>query len=232
MFQMSNVLDNFANDLLVRVASDYNLDLKELKMKYLQKGVSGKTVVVEIVKDKSKKEPEPVKDKSKKEPEPVKEKVSSEDRKCGQVTVKGTRCKYNRVGDSCFCKIHTPKGDTVEVEKKEKRGKKEKKGKKETPGHGHTLSEDMGEGEICRLCETHGDVSHPNLPDAEFELSEINETPDDLASRLRKILSEAEDEDKDPEEEPKVSISVSLKELLGEELLGEEEEEEEASEWD
>ena len=216
MSQMSNILDNFANNLLDRVASDYNLDLKELKMKYLQTSVPSKTVVVEIVK-----ESEPVKEKPKK--------VPPENRKCEKMTVKGTRCKYNRVGDSCFCKIHTPKSDTVEVTKKGKKGNKGKKGKKEKPGHIHTLSEDMSEGEICPLCETHGDVSQPGLPDAEFELSEINETPDDLASRLRKILSEAEDED--PEEEPEVSISVSLKELL-EEDEEDEEEEEEASEWD
>ena len=228
MSQMSNILDNFANDLLERISSDYNLDLEKLKTRYLSTSVSvkepSKSLVVELAKEPSKPVVvEPVKEKPKK--------VSSEDRKCEKVTVKGTRCKYNRVGDTCFCKIHTPKSDTVEVTKKGKK-KKEKKGKKETPGHIHTLLEDLSEGEICPLCETHGDVSQPGLPDAEFELSEINETPDDLASRLRKILSEAEDEEEP--EVPEVSISVSLKDLLGDESIEDEEEdeEEEASEWD
>jgi hypothetical protein len=221
MSQFSGILDSFAIDLLDRIAKDYDLDIKELKSKYLTGTVVEKEIILEKEKEK---EPE----KSTKSKKTV---ISEQDRKCEKITIKGTRCKYNKIADTCFCKIHTEKSDTgVEVEKKSKtkKNKKDKKGKKETPGHSHTLTEELADGEICRLCETHGDVSRPTLPDAEFEISELDETPNDIASRLKKILAEAEEEE---HEESTVPISISLKELLEEEEE-DEDAEDEPTEWE
>jgi hypothetical protein len=59
--------------------------------------------------------------------------------------------------------------------------KKEPKPKKIQPEHNHGIGEEPTE--PCALCETHGDVMDPTLPDADFE------GVDDVTERLRELLS-------------------------------------------
>jgi len=96
---------------------------------------------------------------------------------CQGVTGKGTPCRNGALPGTQHCRMHSrePK------EPKAPRQKKEPKPKKIQPEHTH------GIGEVpsvpCPLCETHGDVMDPGLPDAGFE--EV----DDVTERLRELLS-------------------------------------------
>jgi hypothetical protein len=61
--------------------------------------------------------------------------------------------------------------------------KKEPKMKKVQPEHTHPIGEEPTQ--PCPLCETHGDVMDPGLPDADFEGPDITE-------RLRELLAREE----------------------------------------
>ena len=82
---------------------------------------------------------------------------------CEGVTGKGTPCKNSAVDGAKYCRMH----GREKVEIKRVRVKKEVKLKKIQPEHNHQL------GELpltpCLLCETHGDVLDPELPNAKFE---------------------------------------------------------------
>ena len=94
---------------------------------------------------------------------------------CKGVTGKGTPCRNSSQPGHEYCRMH---GERPPKEVKPKRVKKEPKPKKIQPEHDHNG------GDICLLCETHGDVMDPTLPDATFE----GDT--DIEERLRKILAE------------------------------------------
>ena len=84
---------------------------------------------------------------------------------CEGVTGKGTRCRNRASPDSCYCRMHLGERRAPKVVKVAKVAKKVKKVQ---PEHRHE------DGVVCILCETHGDVLDPTLPDAEFEGDEIN----------------------------------------------------------
>jgi hypothetical protein len=67
---------------------------------------------------------------------------------------------------------------------KPKRVKKEPKPKKIQPEHTHLLGETPTE--ACPLCDTHGDVMDPTLPEAKFE-SDVS-----IEDRLRILLATEE----------------------------------------
>ena len=96
---------------------------------------------------------------------------------CQGVTGKGTPCRNGALPGTCHCRMHSrePK------EPKAPRAKKEPKPKKIQPEHNHGIGEEPTE--PCALCETHGDVMDPTLPDADFE------GVDDVTERLRELLS-------------------------------------------
>jgi hypothetical protein len=95
---------------------------------------------------------------------------------CQGVTGKGTPCRNGALPGTCHCRMHSrgPK------EAREPRQKKEPKPKKIQPEHTHGIGEEPTE--PCALCETHGNVMDPTLPDAGFK-----ET-DDVTERLRALL--------------------------------------------
>jgi hypothetical protein len=95
---------------------------------------------------------------------------------CQGVTGKGTPCRNGALPGTCHCRMHSrePK------ESREPRQKKDPKPKKIQPEHTHGIGEEPTE--PCALCETHGNVLDPTLPDAEFR-----ET-DDVTERLRALL--------------------------------------------
>ena len=97
---------------------------------------------------------------------------------CQGVTGKGTPCRNGALPGTQHCRMHSREPKEVKVPKEKK---KESKPKKIQPEHTHPIGEEPSE--PCPLCETHGDVMDPNLPDAGFE--EV----DDVTERLRELLS-------------------------------------------
>jgi len=95
---------------------------------------------------------------------------------CQGVTGKGTPCRNGALPGTCHCRMHSrePK------ESREPKQKKEPKPKKIQPEHTHGIGEEPTE--PCALCETHGNVLDPTLPDVGFR-----ET-DDVTERLRALL--------------------------------------------
>ena len=96
---------------------------------------------------------------------------------CQGVTGKGTPCRNGALPGMTCCRMHSrePKAP------KQPKQKKEPKPKKIQPEHTHGIGEEPTE--PCPLCETHGDVMDPTLPNAEFE------GVDDVTERLRELLS-------------------------------------------
>jgi len=99
---------------------------------------------------------------------------------CKGVTGKGTPCRNGALLGGCHCRMHSREPKEV----KAPRVKKEPKRKKIQPEHSHGIGE-VSDGP-CPLCDTHGDVMDPDLPDADFEGG------DDLTERLRELLSRGE----------------------------------------
>lgn len=98
---------------------------------------------------------------------------------CKGVTGKGTVCRNGALPGCDYCRMHSREPKEV----KQPRQKKEPKMKKVQPEHTHGIGEVPEE--PCPLCETHGDVMDPGLPDADFEGPDITE-------RLRELLAREE----------------------------------------
>ena len=98
---------------------------------------------------------------------------------CQGVTGKGTPCRNGALPGTCHCRMHSREPKEVKIP----RQKKDPKPKKIQPEHTHPIGESSTS---CPLCETHGDVMDPTLPDAGFEGA------DDLTERLRELLSRQE----------------------------------------
>ena len=168
-----DILAKALSDVLARVASDYDLDHAELVAKY----ISG---------------PPPAALPQPKVPTAT---------LCTAKTAKGAPCKYKPQKGSCVCKIHASKvqeevPSNPEPKEPPKKKKTTKKVKAAVPEHTHALTEDLSPDNVCQLCDTHGSVLDPKMPEVEFELAD--DEPD-LAARLKAILSEEPLED--PEEE-------------------------------
>ena len=179
-----DILAKALSDVLARVASDYALDHAELLSRYLSTP------------------PPPPSTTLLKPPTAT---------LCTAKTAKGAPCKYKPQKGSCVCKIHAAKVQEVpepskpEPNEPPKKKKAPKKVKAAVPEHTHALTEDLSPDNVCQLCDTHGSVLDPKMPEVEFELAD--DEPD-LAARLKAILSE---EPLDEEED------------LGEEALAEDE---------
>lgn len=165
-----DILAKALSDVLARVAADYKLDHSELISRY----ISG---------------PPPA------PPSPVLLKTPPS--LCTARTAKGAPCKYKPQKGSCVCKIHAsktqeaPSPEEIPPPPPKAPGKKKtpKKTKAPAPEHTHALTEDLSPDNVCQLCDTHGSVLDPGMPEAEFELADDLEEPD-LAARLKAILSE------------------------------------------
>ena len=91
---------------------------------------------------------------------------------CIGVTGKGTACRNSAQPGHEHCRMH---GD---------RPVRPEKPKKIQPEHTHELGETC-QG-TCPLCDTHGDVMDPTLPESQFESDE------NIEDRLRKLLETEE----------------------------------------
>jgi hypothetical protein len=182
-----DILAKALSDVLARVAADYKLDHSELISRYL----SG---------------PPPA------SLPPPKPQPQPQSQLCTARTAKGAPCKYRPQKGSCVCKIHAAKAagdeqvhppepeeardEQVHPPKKKKAAKKVKA---PAPEHTHALTEDLSPDNVCQLCDTHGSVLDPGMPEAEFELADDLEEPD-LAARLKAILSGEDDLEEDLDE--------------------------------
>ena len=92
----------------------------------------------------------------------IRKKPRAEREQCCALTAKGTQCK-NRVINDGKCKMHINQGEkTIEP-----KVKKQKKTKPKPPTHNHLPGLRTA---YCQLCETHGDIMDPELPNREFEI--------------------------------------------------------------
>ena len=174
-----DILAKALSDVLARVASDYHLDHAELISRYL----AGPPP------------PPPSPALLKPQPQP-------QTNLCTARTAKGAPCKYKPQRGSCVCKIHASKTQEAppepeEVPKAPVKKKTPKKTKAPVPEHTHALTEDLSPDNVCQLCDTHGSVLDPGMPEAEFELAEES----DLAARLKAILSEEPLDEEDFDED-------------------------------
>jgi hypothetical protein len=175
-----DILAKALSDVLARVAADYALDHAELVSRYL-----------------STPPPPP-------SPALLKPPTAA---LCTAKTAKGAPCKYKPQRGSCVCKIHASKAggdepkEVPEPKEPPKKKKAVKKVKAPAPEHTHALTEDLSPDNVCQLCDTHGSVLDPGMPEAEFELADDDLEEPDLAARLKAILSGEEDPEEDPEEE-------------------------------
>jgi hypothetical protein len=114
--------------------------------------------------------------------------------KCICKTIKGTPCKNGRLPGRDMCAKHVgmtdesvaaPIPSTSAVAHKKPKVKKVTT-KKVIPVHNHPIGEPPRDGVICELCETHGDLLDPDMPDADFEVVPVN--GQSLEERLRIML--------------------------------------------
>lgn len=100
---------------------------------------------------------------------------------CKGITGNGTVCRNGALLGGEYCRMHGREPKVKVVKKKVK----EPKMKKIQPEHTHDIGE-KSDG-YCKLCNTHGDVLNPDLPNDKFVYAD-----DDIESRLRQILQEEE----------------------------------------
>jgi regulator of replication initiation timing len=110
--------------------------------------------------------------------------------KCSCKTIKGTPCKNSRLEGKAVCAKHEKQMETHAPGKEPLVSKKPRVKKpivkKVVPMHNHPIGESPRDGLICELCETHGDILDPDMPDAEFEVVPVN--GQSLEERLRIML--------------------------------------------
>ena len=116
-------------------------------------------------------------------------KVSKEPKiECSIITAKGN--KYTKPciqGETC-CTLHMKMRDKKSnTEQPVKKRTVLKKKKKDVPVHNHKPGETPTD--TCELCETHGDIFDPDMPDTEFEESQCEDEPS-IEDKLRKMLEE------------------------------------------
>lgn len=112
---------------------------------------------------------------------------------CSEITAKGNKCTKPCIPGETCCTLHMKMRERraclpVPTEPKKKRPILKKK-KKEVPVHNHKPGELPTE--TCELCETHGDIFDPDMPDSEFEESQ-DDGDISIEEKLRKMLDEEE----------------------------------------
>jgi hypothetical protein len=209
----------FGQQILAQVAQDNNLDHGAMVKKYLSQPEGGPGSALPVPINNGQNIPAPMLVMASQEKAKKPRKVNPDKVMCKGVTAKGQPCKFAAQTGCEFCKKHSEDGS----QKAPKAPKAQK-----APEHNHQPGEVPQE--ICGVCESHGDITKPGLPEEEFKLEEGN-----IRDKLKQILKEASDSEpeEEPVEEPSVSIA-SLEEFGMEmkqgELLSKEPEEEEEDE--
>ena len=130
-------------------------------------------------------------------PKPITKKLSKVPKEpkieCSAMTAKGHKCTKPCTPGETYCTLHIKMHEKqkclpVPTEPKKKRPILKKK-KKEVPLHNHKPGELPTE--TCELCETHGDIFDPDMPNSEFEESQ-DDGDISIEEKLRKMLDEEE----------------------------------------
>jgi hypothetical protein len=158
---------------------------------------------------------------------------------CTGLTAKGQPCKFAALPGMEICGIHNRKLNGAPPPPPPAEGsnptpapvkvKAPKKAPKVDPVHNHPVGEKAEE--ICQLCESHGDLTDPEVTDKEFEAAVKD--GQSIQDRLKAIISAASGDDDEEEEEetavePEVTSkedTVTVEELMEADTEGEEEEE-------
>ena len=128
-------------------------------------------------------------------PKPITKKLSKVPKEpkieCSAMTAKGHKCTKPCTPGETYCTLHIKMHEKqkclpVPTEPKKKRPILTKK-KKEVPLHNHKPGELPTE--TCELCETHGDIFDPDMPNSEFEESQ-DDGDISIEEKLRKMLDE------------------------------------------
>jgi len=219
----------FGQQLLAQVAQDNNLDHGAMVKKYLSKPEGGAAPI-----NNGQNIPAPMLVMASQEKAKKPRKANPDKVMCKGVTAKGQPCKFAAQTGCEFCKKHSEEGS----QKAPKAPKAQK-----APEHNHQPGEVPQE--ICGVCDSHGDITKPGLPEEEFMLEEGN-----IRDKLKEILraasdSEPEPEDEEPEPkaeepepkaeepEPKAEPTATLEEFgIGEAEMNSDKEEEEELEED
>jgi len=112
---------------------------------------------------------------------------------CSAMTAKGHKCTKPCTPGEKYCTLHIKMHEKqkclpVPTEPKKKRPILKKK-KKEVPVHNHKPGELPTE--TCELCETHGDIFDPDMPDSDLRISDDGDIS--IEEKLRKMLDEEEE---------------------------------------
>jgi hypothetical protein len=207
---------------VLRIATEYNLNVEELQKKYLETA----EVAIKVPRKYKKRDPTSVtvvtEPKAAKEPKAVKEpKAKAEKQKCTACTSKKEPCKFSALKGEVFCKRHLKQSvGESEAVKEPKAPKAPKAPKKaEQPVHTHDLT--AGVVKDCDLCQSHG---NPLVEAEGFELGGSVET------RLAALLAGADESEAESDEEevraPYSCPEYSCPEESDEDLAEEEFEEE------
>ena len=185
----------FGQQLLAQVAQDNNLDHMAMVQKYLKKPEGPAPI------NNGQNIPAPMLVMASQEKAKKPRKTNPDKVMCKGVTAKGQPCKFAAQPGCEFCKKHSEEG----AQKAPKAPKAQK-----APEHNHQPGEVPQE--ICGVCESHGDITKPELPEEEFKLEEGN-----IRDKLKQILKEASDSEPE-EEEPKAEPTATLDEFGIEEV--------------
>jgi hypothetical protein len=145
---------------VLRIATEYNLNVEELQKKYLETA----EMAIKVPRKYKKREPTSVTVVT----EPKAPKAKAEKQKCTACTSKKEPCKFSAIKGEVFCKRHLKQSvGESETPKEPKAPKAPKAPKKaEQPVHTHDLTE--GVVNDCDLCQSHG---NPLVEADGFELA-------------------------------------------------------------
>lgn len=179
---------------VLRIATDYNLDVEELQKKYLETAEAA----IKVPRKYKKREAtsvtvvtEPKQPKAPKEP-----KAKAVKQQCTACTSKKEPCKFSALKGEVFCKRHLKQSAGESEAPKEPKAPKAPK-KADQPVHTHDLNE--GVVKNCDLCQSHG---NPLVEAEGFELASPHcgpIKPVSVESRLAALLAEADEPEAESE---------------------------------
>jgi hypothetical protein len=208
---------------VLRIATEYNLNVEELNKKYLETA----EVAIKVPRKYKKRDPtsvtvvtEPKAPKAPKEP-----KAKAEKQKCTACTSKKEPCKFSALKGEVFCKRHLKQSVGEDVAPREPKAPKAPKAAKkaEQPVHTHDLIQ--GVVNDCDLCQSHG---NPLVEAEGFELAAPHcgpVKPVSVESRLAALLAQSDESEVESDEE-EVRVPYACPEESDEDLAEEEFEEE------
>jgi hypothetical protein len=222
MRQQETAMRACVQGLLAQIAQDYNLEHSELVQRYL----TPRPQEAQIKNGDAIPAPLLVEAQARK----TKAARSKPDKVCCKgVTAKGQPCKFAALADG-FCKKHSDMNNKPEGSKKAPT-----KVKAQKPRHTH-LTEEEPEG-VCQVCEDQGNVTRPEMPREDWEITGA----DEIKARLQKMLADADESEapeeftpvpeSDPEPEPATEPTADASEFgvsLSQSTTGEDDEDMEA----